>query len=329
MRIKGQSTMQGTLTSDGRTIPWISTYDGPYACQRCGHSCYATTVPLTKTDRQRLGDDATVMPEKNTGYCPLLQIADKTPTPSPSLTIQRRYSGDASCIGYDRRPLACRQYPFVLSWREDILMVDATYSCPAILLSLGTTESARDAIAAAAEDYSRQVPSSTEKADIPEVAINLDPAWLSDKALGTGPTEMADYLGYHFRQLQAFRKVSLRCIDADTSQFFDIDMTSMPPTQLPKDFLPLDNDAKQWLTSYVNAITKRYCTAALMAPFGLTDYYAGCVAKVWYIAGVVAMRQALDRGHSVVDAQITKRHIMATVFALDSGFIAPRPLERR
>jgi Fe-S-cluster containining protein len=109
-----------------------------YSCAKCGRGCRRTTVPVTAGEAEayrKLGPEFDVF-EPIPGYEPLLRI---------------RKNADGACVflmednlcrihkemGFDRKPIACRLFPFSFHPADGDVVVTASFACPAIIANEG------------------------------------------------------------------------------------------------------------------------------------------------------------------------------------------------
>jgi Fe-S-cluster containining protein len=113
--------------------------DQRFTCAKCGRCCRRTTVPITAGEAEayrRLGPDYDDAFEPIPGYEPLLRIRKKADGACVFLL------DDGSCrihkeIGFDRKPIACRLFPFSFHPAEGDTVVTTSFACPTVIANEG------------------------------------------------------------------------------------------------------------------------------------------------------------------------------------------------
>jgi Fe-S-cluster containining protein len=113
--------------------------DQRYSCAKCGRGCRRTTVPVTAGEAEayrKLGPEYADAFEAIPGYEPLLRIRKKDDGACIFLL------DDGLCsihkeMGFDRKPLACRLFPFSFHPADGGVVVTTSFACPAVVANEG------------------------------------------------------------------------------------------------------------------------------------------------------------------------------------------------
>ncbi len=128
--------------------------DQRFTCARCGRCCRRTTVPITAGEAESYrkagaarwfregADDTSVAPgdpfELIPGHAPLLRIRKRADgacgflSPAGLCRIHEN-------MGADRKPLACRLFPFRFHPTDEGEVVTASFACPTVIANQGDT----------------------------------------------------------------------------------------------------------------------------------------------------------------------------------------------
>ena len=128
--------------------------DQRFTCAQCGRCCHRTTVPVTADEAaayRKAGawnwfdeGDGTVADETRDpfetipGHAPLLRVRKRVDGACGFLTAAGRCRIH-EVLGADRKPVACRMFPFSFRPTEGGAIVTASFACPTVIASEGAT----------------------------------------------------------------------------------------------------------------------------------------------------------------------------------------------
>ena len=112
--------------------------DQHYSCAKCGRGCRRTTVPITAGEAEayrKLGPDFDVF-EPIPGYEPLLRLK-KGPNGACAFLMEDNLCRIHKEMGFDRKPIACRLFPFSFHPADGDVVVTTSFACPAVIANEG------------------------------------------------------------------------------------------------------------------------------------------------------------------------------------------------
>ena len=125
-----------------------------FTCARCGRCCHRTTLSVTDGEAEAYrqsgaarwfdegdGDPAGAARdpfEPIPGHTPLLRIRKRLDGACGFLTREGRCRIH-EMLGADRKPLACRVFPFSFRPAEGDVLVSASFACPTVIANQGAT----------------------------------------------------------------------------------------------------------------------------------------------------------------------------------------------
>lgn len=131
-------------------------HDIHFSCRRCGECCRCLDVPITASEKERLGsiEWGSVAPEL-VGRTLFKQVPEKAPSSTRRFMLAREdgrcvfLERDNSClienrVGREAKPLACRQFPLVLVDEPQSTVVSASFACSSVLENSGEPLAARE-----------------------------------------------------------------------------------------------------------------------------------------------------------------------------------------
>jgi len=119
-----------------------------FTCAQCGRCCHRTTVPITIEEAEALRaagaaewfDDGGVAKadpfEVVPGHAPLLRIRKRADGACGFLT-RGGLCRIHEVLGADRKPLACRVFPFAFHPTGGEVVVSASFACPTVIANAG------------------------------------------------------------------------------------------------------------------------------------------------------------------------------------------------
>ena len=117
-----------------------------FTCAQCGRCCHRTTVPITIEEAEALraagaarwfdGVDITDPFEAIPGHAPLLRIRKRSDGACGFLSPEGRCRIHEE-LGADRKPIACRMFPFSFRPTGDEVIVSTSFACPTIVTNGG------------------------------------------------------------------------------------------------------------------------------------------------------------------------------------------------
>jgi Fe-S-cluster containining protein len=109
-----------------------------FTCGQCGRCCHRTTVPITAGEAEayrKLGPDFDEF-EPIPGYEPLLRIRKRADGACVFL-MEDNLCRIHKEMGFDRKPIACRLFPFSFHPADGDVVVTTSFACPAVVANEG------------------------------------------------------------------------------------------------------------------------------------------------------------------------------------------------
>ncbi len=219
--------------------------DQRFTCARCGRCCRRATVPVTLAEAEAYRAAGAGRWFSEGGGSAAVDPFEPIPEHPSLLQIRKREDGacgflseEGLCriheeLGADRKPIACRVFPFRFHPVEQDVVVTASFACPTVVANDGAllSSQSRD-ISALYADWKHEFPETAARVEF-VAGRALPPAVLTKlrsvlvRMLDTPAADGSFDLAASLRRVAAFvddlsRRRVVALADADFTQYFEV-----------------------------------------------------------------------------------------------------------